>query len=102
MIRGFKSSRIREEFANFAAFAPDAKSGCLQFFFPRRSVLRTPLAFDVLRLPSTKGDIKFMKPIPGTLQEGGAAFQSTHWTLVLRARQSDPTETAREGAFRFL
>jgi len=37
-----------------------------------------------------------MKPIPGTLQEGGAAFQSTHWTLVLRARRSDPTETARE------
>src|SRR6201990_91203 len=39
---------------------------------------------------------KIMKPIPGTLQEGGAAFQSTHWTLVLRARQSDPTETGRE------
>src|SRR5438445_5038593 len=37
-----------------------------------------------------------MKPIPGTLQEGGAAFQSTHWTLVLRARRSDPTETARK------
>src|SRR5512132_4251203 len=37
-----------------------------------------------------------MKPIPGTLQEGGAAFQSTHWTLVLHARQSDPTETARK------
>ena len=37
-----------------------------------------------------------MKPIPGTLQEGGAAFQSTHWTLVLRARQTDPTETGRE------
>jgi RNA polymerase sigma-70 factor (ECF subfamily) len=29
-----------------------------------------------------------MKSIPGTLQEGGAAFQSTHWTLVLRARQT--------------
>src|SRR5437899_9611637 len=37
-----------------------------------------------------------MKSIPGTLQEGGAPFQSTHWTLVLRARQSDPTETARK------
>src|SRR6266542_2308105 len=37
-----------------------------------------------------------MKPIAGTLQEGGAAFQSTHWTLVLRARQSDPTQTGRE------
>ncbi len=37
-----------------------------------------------------------MKPIPGTLQEGGASFQTTHWTLVQRARQSDPTETARK------
>src|SRR5436190_21393750 len=37
-----------------------------------------------------------MKALPGTLQEGGAAFQLTEWTLVLRARQSDPTETARE------
>jgi RNA polymerase sigma-70 factor (ECF subfamily) len=37
-----------------------------------------------------------MKPLPGTLQEGGAAFQSTHWTLIMRARESDPTETARE------
>ena len=37
-----------------------------------------------------------MKPIPGTLQDGGAGFQSTHWTLVLRARESDPTETGRK------
>src|SRR5260370_40743720 len=39
---------------------------------------------------------KIMKPMPGTLQEGGAAFQSTHWTLISRARQYDPTETGRE------
>jgi len=37
-----------------------------------------------------------MKPIPGTLQEGGASFQTTHWTLVLRARCEDPTEATRE------
>jgi len=37
-----------------------------------------------------------MKPIPGTLQDGGAGFQSTHWTLVLRARESDQTETGRK------
>jgi DNA-directed RNA polymerase specialized sigma24 family protein len=36
-----------------------------------------------------------MKAFPGTLQEGGAAFQTTHWTLVARAQQSDPTETKR-------
>ena len=37
-----------------------------------------------------------MKPLPGTLQEGGASFAATHWTLILRAGQSDPTETARK------
>src|SRR6266516_53777 len=42
-----------------------------------------------------------MKPIPGTVQEGGAALQSTHGTLVLRARQSDPTETGREALSNF-
>ena len=42
-----------------------------------------------------------MKPIPGTLQEGGAAFQTTNWTLVLHARQSDPTETAKEALSNF-
>lgn len=29
-----------------------------------------------------------MKPIPGTLQVGGAGFRTTHWTLVLRARET--------------
>jgi DNA-directed RNA polymerase specialized sigma24 family protein len=42
-----------------------------------------------------------MKPIPGTLQDGGAAFLTTHWTLVLNARQSDPTETARKALSNF-
>ena len=42
-----------------------------------------------------------MKPIRGTLQEGGAGFQTTHWTLILRARHSDPTETARKALSNF-
>jgi DNA-directed RNA polymerase specialized sigma24 family protein len=42
-----------------------------------------------------------MKPIRGTLQEGGAGFQTTHWTLVLRARKSDPAETARNALSSF-
>ena len=46
--------------------------------------------------PRHSGEARFMKSIRGTLQEGGAGFQTTHWTLVLRARQSDPTETARK------
>jgi RNA polymerase sigma-70 factor (ECF subfamily) len=29
------------------------------------------------------------KAIPGTLQEGGASFQTTHWTVVLRAGEAD-------------
>ena len=35
------------------------------------------------------------KPVPGTLQEGGASFQTTHWTVVLRARQSESAESAQ-------
>ena len=33
-----------------------------------------------------------MKPIPGTLQEGGASFQTTHWTLILSAQKSEQKE----------
>ena len=35
-----------------------------------------------------------VKPLPGTLQEGGAAFASTHWTVVLLAAQSQTPEAA--------
>jgi DNA-directed RNA polymerase specialized sigma24 family protein len=42
-----------------------------------------------------------MKPIPGTLQEGGAAFQSTHWTLVLRARQTQSEISAQKALSNF-
>jgi RNA polymerase sigma factor, sigma-70 family len=35
------------------------------------------------------------KPVPGTLQEGGASFQTTHWTVVLRARETSSTESAQ-------
>jgi hypothetical protein len=30
-----------------------------------------------------------MKPIPGTLQEGGASFQTTQWTLILSAQKNE-------------
>ena len=35
------------------------------------------------------------KPIPGTLQEGGAPFQTTHWTVVLRAAKADSDESRK-------
>jgi RNA polymerase sigma factor (sigma-70 family) len=37
-----------------------------------------------------------MKPIPGTLQEGGAAFQTTHWTMVLRAGETQSDSSAQK------
>src|SRR5207244_12382323 len=36
------------------------------------------------------------KAIPVALQDGGASFQTTHWTVVLRARETDSAESARE------
>src|SRR6187431_3218533 len=35
------------------------------------------------------------KPIPGTLQQGGAPFQTTHWTVLLQAKaDSDESRKA--------
>jgi len=41
------------------------------------------------------------KPIPGTLQEGGAPFETTHWTVVLQAKKADSDESMREALATF-
>ncbi len=38
-----------------------------------------------------------MKAVPGTLQEGGASFQMTHWTVVLEAGQREAVGIAQRG-----
>jgi RNA polymerase sigma-70 factor (ECF subfamily) len=42
-----------------------------------------------------------MKAIPGTLQEGGASFQTTHWTLVLEAGNCEPSESREKALSQF-
>src|SRR6266478_3164801 len=42
-----------------------------------------------------------MKPIPGTLQEGGAPFHTTHWTLVLRARETQSDASSQKALSNF-
>jgi RNA polymerase sigma-70 factor (ECF subfamily) len=42
-----------------------------------------------------------MKAIPGTLQEGGAAFQTTHWTLILEAGKAEPSESHEQALAQF-
>jgi DNA-directed RNA polymerase specialized sigma24 family protein len=42
-----------------------------------------------------------VKPIPGTLQEGGASFKTTHWTLVLQAGQLESSESAQSALSAF-
>lgn len=44
---------------------------------------------------------KVTKPVPGTLQEGGASFQTTHWTLVLRAGHGENGESAHQALSAF-
>ena len=34
--------------------------------------------------------------MPGTLQEGGASFQTTHWTLVWQAARNESTESVQQ------
>ena len=37
-----------------------------------------------------------MKSIPGTLQEGGASFNTTHWTIVAAALQSESPASSKQ------
>ena len=45
--------------------------------------------------------MQVVKAIPGTLQEGGAPFRSTHWSVVLLAAQSQSPEAAERAMARF-
>ena len=42
-----------------------------------------------------------MKAVPGTLQEGGAPFHTTHWTVILQAGKADADEPARKALATF-
>ena len=58
--------------------------------FALRAYPRLPLKFN------TSINTELMKPIPGTLQEGGASFQTTHWTLILSAQKSEQKELSQQ------
>jgi DNA-directed RNA polymerase specialized sigma24 family protein len=53
------------------------------------------------KVPNRRPHLETLKPIPGTLQEGGASFQTTHWTLVLRAGQNEVTESSEKALSAF-
>jgi DNA-directed RNA polymerase specialized sigma24 family protein len=42
-----------------------------------------------------------VKLVPGTLQEGGASFQTTQWTLVLQAGQLESSESGQQALSAF-
>lgn len=45
--------------------------------------------------------IAVTKPVPGTLREGGAPFQTTHWTVVLQASGAESDADARKALATF-
>jgi RNA polymerase sigma factor (sigma-70 family) len=51
--------------------------------------------------PSRFAIMLVTKPVPGTLQEGGASFQTTHWTVVLQARQTESSQSAQQALSAF-
>jgi DNA-directed RNA polymerase specialized sigma24 family protein len=90
-----KNSRI------FAAFSPDANRAP-QFFFPRKSAFGNLAGIRYANAAvNERNPINPMKAIPGTLQQGGAGFQTTHWTLVLRARETQSETSAQKALSNF-
>src|SRR4029077_10377376 len=85
----------------FAAFAPGANRAP-QFFFPRKSGSQNSSGIRKANAEiNEKEFINLMKPIPGTLQQGGAGFQTTHWTLVLHARETQSEISAQKALSNF-
>jgi DNA-directed RNA polymerase specialized sigma24 family protein len=54
-----------------------------------------------LSIAGPEPKLLFVKPVPGTLQEGGASFQTTHWTLVLQAGEIESSESAQRALSAF-
>ena len=65
------------------------------------SLLFRRLCFFIVKPLSGGYDNYPTKAIPGTLQEGGAPFQTTHWTVVLQAGEGDADESARKALAAF-
>jgi len=64
--------------------------------------IHKPLAKSVLKKRFQAIGFFSTKPVPGTLQEGGAPFQTTHWTIVLQAKQPDSDESVRKALATFV
>ena len=56
--------------------------------------VRLEPAHFICQSPKSNRNSWLVKPVPGTLQEGGASFQTTHWTLVIQAGQVESPATA--------
>jgi Sigma-70 region 2 len=69
-------------------YVSDSSKNCVQ--------LPKSLDHGIIDHKSKRRYLSFMKAIPGTLQEGGASFQTTHWTLVLQAGQGEPSESRQK------
>lgn len=58
---------------------------------------------DAIYIANERPDLhnRFTKLLPGTLQEGGAPFQTTHWTLVLQAGNAEADDAAQKALATF-
>ncbi len=60
-----------------------------------------PGGFGALSWSDKPAKLRAVKAIPGTLQEGGATFESTHWSVVLLAAQSLSPEATQAALTEF-
>ena len=64
---------------------------CLPGYTEARNIVFSEFRFVSQKQPPRYIELS-TKPVPGTLQEGGAPFQTTHWTVVLQAGEAGAQE----------
>jgi RNA polymerase sigma factor (sigma-70 family) len=72
-------------------------------FFPlkKRGSVRPEAGPFYLSIDESEATLYDVKLVPGTLQEGGASFQTTQWTLVLQAGQLESSESGQQALSAF-
>jgi DNA-directed RNA polymerase specialized sigma24 family protein len=90
-------------FSSFSPFLRRTFQEISNFFAESASADELFVAADFLWSKCSDGvrPNRLSKAIPGTLQEGGASFQTTHWTVVLQASKPDSDESARKALAAF-
>ena len=88
------SMRVNDSLSVCSEFALPPDQRGQRFTRKGRLILVPEFQPKALSAPTRFAKVRVMERVPGTLQDGGAVFASTHWSVVLLAARNEPSEAS--------